>query len=284
MKPAPFRYVRPASVEEALDELDRGGELARPLAGGQSLLPLLNMRLASPAILVDISRLESLRRAELAPNSIRIGAGCTMSRLELDPGLEGANPLLAAALPHIGHFQIRNRATVCGSLAHLDPAAELPALALLLEARLEVRSRSSSRRLAMSEFGLGSMESALEPGELVTEVQFPWSAGARWGFAEVARRPGDFALVGAAAFLPPQAEPRLVVFGAGPMAQMLPRAAAAAATGDLAAVEAAARDEIEAWGDIHAGADYRRVVGARIVRRVVGQAIGPEPVVASLPA
>jgi carbon-monoxide dehydrogenase medium subunit len=250
VKPAPFAYHRPETLEAALQLLAEHGDDCKALAGGQSLLPLLAMRLAQPAVLVDLARLPELQERR----GTTVGAMVTNTQLERDPG--GLAPVIAAALPHVGHFQIRNRGTLGGSLAHLDPAAEWPALALLLEARLTLQSRDRGRRtLAAAEFMKGPLTTALGPDELLIEVDFPaWPAGSRWGFAEVARRPGDFALAGAACTVI-GGRRRVVVFATGRLPQLVedPR-------------------EVEATGDLHASAGYRKEVAAALVRRVLAQA------------
>ena len=178
----------------------------------------------------------------------------TNAALERDP--TGLPPIVAAALPHVGHFQIRNRGTIGGSLAHLDPAAEWPALALLLDARLTLHSRDRGERtLTAADFMLGPLTTALEPDELLTSVGFPdWPPDGRWGFAEIARRPGDFALAGAACTVL-EGRRRIVAFAAGPLPQLLEEG-----------------DPIAATGDLHAGAGYRSAVAGRLVERVLAEA------------
>lgn len=270
MKPAAFGYHRPRDLAEALSLMGELGEDARWLAGGQSLVPLLNLRLASPSHLVDISRLAPLAQVEFASDAVNVGAACTMAALERERRLSAHHPLLAAALPHVGHFQIRNRATVGGSLCHLDAAAELPAIALLTGARMEIQSRAGSRSLVMDDFWVGPMESALRAGELVTSVRFPWLQGCGWGFGEVARRQGDFALVGAAAQVTPQGQGRVVVFGAGARAQVF-EAPAGLTAGEF---ESQLEARLNAGDDIHASAAYRRRVGSRLARRILEEARG----------
>ncbi|HVC99668.1 MAG TPA: FAD binding domain-containing protein [Candidatus Dormibacteraeota bacterium] len=250
MKAAPFAYHRPRSLEEALDLMAEHGDDAKALAGGQSLVPLMAMRLAQPAVIVDLGEVPELRGRE-GPS---VRAMVTNAALERDPS--GLPPIIADALPHLGHFQIRNRGTIGGSLAHADPAAEWPALALLLEATLTLRSRArGERRVPASAFMTGPLTTVLGADELVTGVSFPkWPADGRWGFAEVARRPGDFALAGAACTVI-GGHRRVVVFAAGPRPQLLGHG-----------------DEIEAGGDLHAGAGYRRTVAGRLVERVLAQA------------
>ena len=260
MKPAPFDYRRPETLAEALALLEKYGDDARPLAGGQSLVPLLAMRLAQPSLLVDLSRIPELRVLQSEPGRLRIGAMTRQAELELRSDLP---PILRAALPHIGHFQIRNRSTVGGSLAHMDPAAEWPALALLLDAELEVISQRRGRRLIpAAQFVRGPLLTAIEPDELLVSVTLS-EAGGRFGFAEVERRSGDFALVGAAAH-----RGRVVVFATGPAPHRIQIPAGA----DPAEIRSLAESQIEAIADIHAGTAYRRRVGARLVEQVMAAA------------
>ena len=260
MKSAPFEYRRPASLGEALQILDQHGDDARPLAGGQSLIPLLAMRLAQPAMIVDLGRLPELRGIRREGSELAIGAMTTQSQLQR-LSLPG---IVAAALPHIGHFQIRSRGTVGGSLAHMDPAAEWPALAVLLDAELELAAASGRRLLRAADFALGPMTSAIEPNELLVSIRLSGADGP-FGFLEVERRPGDFALVGAACH-----RGRLVAFATGATAQRLPRCEALLREGGSPGeLQALAETEIEATGDVHASAGYRRRVGAALVQRAV---------------
>ncbi len=265
MKAAPFAYRRPESLAEALEELARAGDEARPLAGGQSLVPLLAMRLARPSLLVDLGRVPELRGVRRDGAALRIAAMTREAELERWPGLPG---VVAAALPHVGHFQIRSRGTVGGSLAQADPAAEWPALAVLLDAELEVASRRGERRVAARDLFLGPLTTSLEPDELLVAAVLPGADGA-FGFLEVERRPGDFALVGAASH-----GGRVVAFATGGTPQRLARCEALLRQGGGPGPElrALAEAEIEATGDVHASAAYRRAVGARLVDRVVAAA------------
>lgn len=202
MKPAPFAYAAPGSLEEALALLD---EDSKPLAGGQSLVPLLNFRLARPARLVDLNRIPGLDHVREQDGSLRIGMLARQRQLD---GLERW-PLLAAAVSHVGHPQTRNRGTVCGSAAHADPAAELPAALLALDARFDVRSAAGARVVAAEEFFLGYLTTALRPDELLVEIEVP-PHPAEWRFVEHAATHGDWAQVGAAV-----AGDRTVLFGTG---------------------------------------------------------------------
>ena len=198
MKPAAFEYLRPATLDEAIGLLARH-EGARPIAGGQSLLPVMNFRLAAPSMLVDIGRLPGLREIEIGAEAVTIGALVRWSDIERDPRLEAAHPLLAEAVRHVAHYQIRNRGTVGGSLAHADPAAELPGIAVACAGTVLIAGSSGQREVAAERFFVGALSTALEPGELIVGLRLPaWRPGRRWGFQEFSRRRGDFALAGAA--------------------------------------------------------------------------------------
>jgi len=280
VKPAPFEYVDPRALDEALAHLARHGDEAKVLAGGQSLVPMLNFRLARPALLVDINRVPGLDGLEEVDGVLRVGALVRQRRLER--WAAGRMPLLAAALRLVGHLPIRVRGTVGGSIAHADPAAELPALLLCLDGRVVARSATATRTIAADAFFLGPLQTALAPDELLVETHWPLPPpGAGWGFHEVARRHGDFALVGAAALLTLEGgrvgAARLVLFGAGPRPA---RAVAAeqALHGQAptpAALEAAARlaaEALEAHDDLHATAAYRRRVAATLAARALADA------------
>ena len=210
---------------------------------------------------MDLQRLPELRGVEASGGALRVGAMVREADLERTPGLPG---VVAAALPHVGHFQVRTRGTVGGSLAHMDPAAEWPALAVLLDAELEVASSRRRRTVAAGDFALGPLTTALEPDELLLAVTLR-DAGGPFGLAEVERRPGDFALVGAASH-----GGRVVVFATGGRPQRLVACEALLRQGGAGAeLRAAAEAEIEATGDAHVSAAYRRRVGARLVERAV---------------
>lgn len=271
MKPAPFDYVAPRSLDEALEVLAERPDDAKVLAGGQSLIPLLNFRLAQPALLVDVNRLPGLDGVEVASDGeLRLGALVRQGRLERDPRVAARAPLLAAALPHVAHPQIRNRGTLGGSLAHADPAAELPAVALALDARLRLARRGGERWVAARDFFLGLFATALEPGELLVEVALP-PPPPRSGFAflEIARRHGDYALAGVAAAVTldergacRRARLVLLAVGDGPVDAGVAAAALAGGPLDAERIAEAARHaaqrEIDPIGDIHASADFKR--------------------------
>ncbi|HEU5261926.1 MAG TPA: xanthine dehydrogenase family protein subunit M [Gemmatimonadales bacterium] len=284
MKPAAFEYHRPDTLDEALALLAaRAGE-AKPLAGGQSLIPAMNFRLARPGVLVDLNRLAELAYVRPAEGGLRIGAMTRQRVVERSSAVQGAAPLLAEALPFVAHPQIRNRGTVGGSLAHADPAAELPAVMVALAARFEARSRSGSRTIPAAEFFTGLFGTALAPDELLVEIALPpLPARSATAFLEVARRHGDYALVGVAAVVTldergrcREARITLLSVGGGPV---LAAEAARVLAGQTpsedvvrAAAEAAATRDADPPSDIHASAGYRRHLAAVLTRRALVRA------------
>jgi CO/xanthine dehydrogenase FAD-binding subunit len=217
VKPAPFAYDAPRELEEALGLLERADEDVKVLAGGQSLVPLLNFRLARPDRLVDLNGVESLAYLRVEDGTLRIGALARHADLERSAEVASGWPLLAEAVRHVGHPQIRARGTVCGSVAHADPAAELPVALCALDARFHVRSVRGARVLDAGELFLGFLTTSLEQDELLVEIEVPLPpAGSGSGFAEHARTHGDFAVGGAAAIVAP-GEARLALLGAGPV-------------------------------------------------------------------
>lgn len=202
MKPPPFTYHRATSLDEALAALAEAGDEGKVLAGGQSLIPLMNMRLAAPGVLVDINRVEGLDAVEVTDAHVRVGATVRHAALERHDGAREADPLIAQALGHVAHPVIRNRGTTVGSIAHADPAGEMPAVLAVLGGHAEVASAGGRRTIAASELFAGPLESSLEPGELVTHVVLPHPApGSGTAFAELARRHGDYAMAGVAAIV-----------------------------------------------------------------------------------
>ena len=199
MKPRPFDYVRPDTVDEVLALLAEYGDDARILAGGQSLLPMLNLRLIEPAVLIDIARIAELDAIEDRGDGIEIGAAVTQNKLMDWPELAQKLPLVAAALPFVGHFQTRNRGTVCGSIAHADPSSEIPLALAVLGGSVVLRSKRGERVLAADAFQQDMLTTAREPDELIAAVRFPVMEGKGVGFREVARRHGDFAMIAVAA-------------------------------------------------------------------------------------
>jgi aerobic carbon-monoxide dehydrogenase medium subunit len=202
MKPPKFDYYAPADIDSAIALIGELGEDARFLAGGQSLVPMLNFRVAAPSALIDLNGIAALRDVNVDDDgNLHLGAMTRTRQIETDPAIAAANPLLHAAAPHIAHVQIRNRGTIGGSLAHADPAAELPGIVLACDAEIHVQGRGGARVVAAEAFFDGIFSTALAEGEMITEIVFPaWPAGRCWGFQEVSRREGDFAMVGIAAW------------------------------------------------------------------------------------
>lgn len=285
MKPPPFDYHAPRILDEALALLARHGDDAKLLAGGQSLVPLLNMRLARPAALVDLNRIPSLFEVERHDGELRLGAMVRHLTLERDPLIRTAAPLLAEAAGLIGHVQIRTRGTLGGSLAHADPAAELPTAISALDARLVVRSASgAARMLSPGEFFTGPLTTSMAPDEALVEVRVPvMTPRTGCAFAELTRRHGDFALVGAAALVRFGGGgrvklARLVLCGVGGVPWRSPVAEGVlVGTGgtahDLEAVAEAVRATVEPDGDLQLSAASRRDVAGVIAARALGTAL-----------
>ena len=272
-------------MEEATRFLEQHGGEARLLAGGQSLVPLLNFRLAEPAVLIDINPLEECREVRVEEGELVLGALSSQRTLERSSLLRRECPLMASALPWIGHAAIRNRGTLGGSLVHAHPAAELPALALLLDGRLVLESRRGRRTLAAGEFFAGMMSTALEADEMLVQLRLPRARpGQRHAFLEVARRHGDFALVGAACLLLPRAgdggrigEGRIVLFGVGDVPVRVPAAEdllAGEKGGEevFRAAAAAVVESVDPISDLHASARYRRHLCGVLVARALERA------------
>jgi carbon-monoxide dehydrogenase medium subunit len=279
VKPPPFDHHAPQTLDEALDVLARTAEDAKVLAGGQSLIPLLNMRLAAPGHLVDINRLTSLDTLEVTEEGVRVGALARHARVERSEETARAQPLLRAALRQVAHPVVRNRGTVVGSLAHADPAAELPAVLALLEGTVEAVSAGGRRVIKAADFFAGPLESALRPGELAIGAFFP-ALPARSGtaFAEVARRHGDYAMAGAAALVTLDDDQRVRVakvaylsVAATPLVLDLTGVLdrRPPVTCDWAAAAAYAREHVDTDEDIHASADYRRHLAGVLTERVL---------------
>jgi 2-furoyl-CoA dehydrogenase FAD binding subunit len=214
VKPRPFTYIRPDSVAEAVAVLARYGDSARVLAGGQSLVAMLNLRLVEAAALIDISRLQELADLRVTGDILEVGAAVTQNRLLAWPDLGRRLPLLARMLPWVGHFQTRNRGTVCGSLAHADPSSELPLALAILGGDVVLRSKRGTRTLTAAQFQTGVLSTAREPDELIVAARFPLDRSDRAAFREVSRRHGDFAIVAVGAFRKDASTVRLGVGGA----------------------------------------------------------------------
>lgn len=286
MKPPPLTILRPTSAQEAVELLAQAGESARPLAGGQSLVPLLNLRLAAPEFLVDLNPLVELDGLTWGPQGLRVGAMARQRSLERDPQVRRYLPVLAAALAQVGHPVTRNRGTIGGSLAHADPAAELPLVAQALGARLEVLGPSGTRQLAASELATGFLTTCLEPGELLTACWFPRLRPAEGaGFAEAAPRSGDFALAAACCRvrLDPSgqvAEAQVALGALAPTVQLVPEAAETLvgehpepALLAEAAARAAGSDRLDPPASLHATPPYRRQLARVVTAQALAQAV-----------
>jgi carbon-monoxide dehydrogenase medium subunit len=284
VKPSAFEYHAPRSVDEAVSVLAELGDGAKVLAGGQSLIPLLSLRLAYFDHVVDVGRIPALRYVRQEPEAVDIGAATVDAVVEADREVATAAPLLARATPLIGHFQIRNRGTVGGSIAHADPAAEYPAVALALDAEMEAVSLRGTRRIAATQFFHHFWTTDLEPDELLVGVRFPvWSGRCGFSVREFARRHGDFAVAGAAVAVELDADERIErcaisLFGLG----STPRRASAAedaARGHKPDVPAdelgrlAVSELTDVPSDVHGSARYRTRVGAAMVSRAWDEAI-----------
>lgn len=284
MKPAPFEYHRPSSIDEAISLLASHGYDAKLLAGGQSLIPAMNFRLAAPAVLIDLNRVDELGEMRDEARGLRIGAMVRQRVVERSAEVARVAPLLAETLPFVAHPQIRNRGTLGGSIAHADPAAEIPAVMVALDARLHLRSPRGSRSLAAADFFTGLFGTAMEPDEMLTHVDLtPPAPGSSSAFEEISRRHGDFALAGVAAVVTLGADggcagARITLLSVGDGPVLAEHAAAALVGSDLseatirAAADAAARLDVDPPADIHASAAYRRRLVEVLVRRAVTRA------------
>ena len=282
MKPPPFRYVRAGSLEDALSALASEGDEARLLAGGQSLIAMMNLRLVRPSALVDVNGVCELDYIRADDATLTVGALTRLSTAEVSQEVAGACPLMSEAIRHIAHRPIRNRGTVGGNLSHADPSSELPAVALATDAQIVVQKNGSVRRMAADDFFVGALTTSMEPDEALTAIEVPRGPdGQGWSFMEVSPRKGDYALIGVAVTLSVEngrcSACRVVYTGNGDRARRIPEAesavvgeAAGAATFS-AAGEAAGR-HIEPNSDLHASEQYRRDIASVLTRRALEQA------------
>ncbi len=268
MKPHPFDYVRADTVGEVAEVLAEHGDAARVMAGGQSLLAMLNLRLLEPAILINITRIPQLADIREIGGKVEIGAAVTQNQLLAWPGLKDKLPLLAAALPNVGHFQTRNKGTVCGSIAHADPSSEIPLTLAILGGEVVLRSRSATRAVPASEFQLGMLTTARRPDEFITAVRFPVQTTRRVAFREVGRRQGDFAIVAIGAV----ADGDMIRLGVGGMAGR-PAVRDYAAASDFGDVLNALAWELEGYEDMHASSAMRRDLLRRMGPVVIAEAL-----------
>jgi len=285
MKAAPFEYIRPESLAEACALLEEHGPDAKLIAGGQSLVPMMAMRLARPAWLVDINRLEELKSISVSDDTLTIGAAVRQCVIERDSGAQANLPLLGRALKWVGHVQTRNRGTVGGSIVHADPSAEIPLVACVLDATLVLKDASATSEVQAREFFFAPMVTAIAPEQCLAEIRFPTWSEARVGcaFIEVSIRHGDFALVSACAQVALDEEGKCIraalgIGGASPFPHALPEVGdmlIGRTMDEMAIVEAAgvAADLIDPDGDLHASADYRRHLARVMAARALASAV-----------
>jgi aerobic carbon-monoxide dehydrogenase medium subunit len=279
MKLPPFEYACPATLNEAVALLASHDGEAKALAGGQSLMPMMAFRMARPTLLVDLRKLKDLRQIKIGADGVRLGALARWRDILDDKRLDAAHPLLKAAVSHVAHYQIRNRGTVGGSIAHADPAAEMPGICQTCDAVITAVGKGGSRTIKADDFFRGALTTALEPDEIITEVHLPaWPAARRWGFQEFARRRGDFAMSGVALYYDldggKAANAHIGVIGVGDRQKRLPKAEAALngnAVNEALAVKVgeAASADVEPQDDIHASAAYRRSLTGTLTERAL---------------
>jgi CO/xanthine dehydrogenase FAD-binding subunit len=282
MKLPPFDYACPTTLPEAIALLASHDD-AKPIAGGQSLVPMLAFRLAQPTLLVDLRKLADLRGIRISDAGVTLGAMVRWRDIEDDERLESAHPLLKAAIAHVAHYQIRNRGTVGGSIAHADPAAEMPGIAITCDAEIAVVGKSGAHVIQAADFFQGALTTALTPDEIIVEIRLPaWPAGRRWGFQEFARRRGDFAMAAAAVFYDQDARGKarnahVGVIGVGDrplrltaVEDVLNGQSIDEAT--IAKADAATSAAVDPQDDIHASAAYRRSLVGTMVERALKNA------------
>ena len=283
MKLPAFEYACPATLAEAVALLAAGDGDAKVLAGGQSLVPMMAFRVASPALLVDLRKLAGLRRIEITDAGVRLGAMTRWRDIEDDARLDTAHPLLKAAVAEVAHYQIRNRGTVGGSIAHADPAAEMPGIAVTCDAEIAVVGRAGPRVINAGDFFIAPLTTALAADEIIVEIRLPaWPAARRWAFKEFSRRRGDFAMAGTALFYDVDGGGRahnahVGAIGVGDRPQRLAAAEAAinGAAVDMVTSEragAAASAAVTPQNDIHASAAYRKALLGTLVERALQSA------------
>lgn len=284
MKPAPFEYYAPDTLEEVESLKDQYGDEAKCLAGGQSLVPAMNFRVVQPTMLVDLNRVAELSYIREERATIRIGAMTRERQLEFDRSIEKRTPLLHEAMPFIAHPQIRNRGTIGGSIVHADPAAELPMLMVALSARLKAKSTSGERWIEAKDFFAGMFTTALEPNEILVEIELPFMPlRTGWSFVEVAPRAGDYAMMGVAALVTLDEagkckEAKLVYLNAGDGPVDAVEAAKSLEGEKLneklieSAAAHASEKEINPFGNVHASADFQRHLAKALTKRAIHQA------------
>ena len=283
MKLPPLEYVCPATLSEAVALLASHSGDAKALAGGQSLMPMMAFRVATPTLLVDLRKLKELREITIGSDGVRLGAMVRWRDIEDDARLKSAHPLLKDAVAHVAHYQIRNRGTVGGSIAHADPAAEMPGIVVTCDAEISATGSKGSRAIAAKDFFVGALTTALEHDEIITQIKLPaWPAARRWGFQEFARRRGDFAMAAAAVFYDQDASGKATnahvgIIGVGDVPRRLTEVEAALnghmidETTMTRAAEITSAT-VDAQEDIHASAPYRRSLAGTMVERALRDA------------
>jgi carbon-monoxide dehydrogenase medium subunit len=284
MKSTDFNYISPTSLEEAIQILDQHEGEVKIISGGQSLMPILNYRLASPQLLVDLQAIPSLSQVSITPSGTTLGARVRWVDIELHQGLRDAQPLLCAAIDHVAHYQIRNRGTVGGSLAHADPAAEMPGLAVALEGVLHLQGPQGLRHVKAVDFFLGQLSTSIASNEILVAIDLPfWPHDRRWGFTEFSRRKGDFALAGAAVWFDLSASGvasnvHIGLIGTGEKPMRLVSAEAKLNNQILSEtlIQNVTLDCLSAMsfqGDIHASEKYRRALMLEMISKSFAQAL-----------
>lgn len=279
MKPAPFEYIRALSVDEAVAALSASNGEAKVLAGGQSLVPMLNFRIVDAPLFVDINGIEGLDRIEETANGgLRIGALTRHFALETSDVVKERFPVLHEAMKHVAHLAIRNRGTIGGSLSHADPAAELPTMSVLLDAKIITAGADGGREIAATDFFTAPLTTVLAPDEIVIAVDLPGlPANAGWGFEEFAQRRGDFAVAGVGAIVAMDGgkvtEARIALMGLHDTPVRAPAAEAALMATGIDAAAIAARQDAEPMDDLHGSADYRRHLAEALTRRALTAAM-----------
>ena len=287
MKPAPFEYYRASSAADAASKLSELGDDAKVLAGGQSLIPLLSLRLTRFDHLVDIKRAPDLAELDVTDSEVRVGATTTQTEIVRSEEVAAALPLLRLASSRVGHFQIRNRGTACGSIAHSDPAAEYPAVASALDAKIELLSVRGPRTVDAADFFVSTFENAAAPDELVQAATFPrWAPGSGFAVEEGSRRSGDFAIAGAVAAIELDGDGRVArsaisLFGVGPTpfrakvieGELVGRGRSEFTASSLKEIGQMVGTEIEPPSDVHASANYRKHLAGVMASRAVAKAL-----------
>ncbi|NBR27707.1 MAG: xanthine dehydrogenase family protein subunit M [Betaproteobacteria bacterium] len=286
MKLPAFEYIKPPTLAEAVRLLAANPDDAKAIAGGQSLMPLLAYRLTAPRLLVDLGAIPDLNRIDISAQGIRLGALVRWRDILDDDRLRMAHPLLYNAVEHVAHYQIRNRGTVGGSLAHADPSAELPGIALCCDGVIHVRGERGERTIKAADFFVGPLTTSLAAGELITGLQLPhWPENRRWGFEEFARRRGDFAIAGVCAGIDTNnnsavSGARIAVIGMGSTPQRIAAAEQLLCgrvldAASITAAAAAAAEAVTPSADIHGSADYRRALVSTLLERVLQRCMLP---------